>query len=421
MSRGSHTDVRLRAGERELAANPGDPLAWVRLSQDYQRAGRRLEAVEVAARAIRLHPTNPELRERLGELGCAEGPWSQERGGPGNQNRCELPGPDEGIQRWRAELPRQPVGAPLIDREGRIYLRAEPAGLMRVSPDGRDVTLVAEDWRSHVRPLLFGGEPTGFDPALCDLSCPPREGGVDLWSAVRSPGDGCLFGLGPDQVRCVSRDGETLWKTDMPRTHQPSRPVELAVGLEGPVYVALGAREWEFRPDSNPGRVWALDRESGQFLWQHGPSQPTPRAGVLSVGVAPQGLLLAQLGRELICEDATGRALWRCGVEAAAAPAIGRDVVVSTSPREGAVAFDLRSGAQRWQAPGLRTSIPAVLDGRGHTYLLHPHPEWLAALGPDGALAFQLPLTGLGPPGPLALGYDRTAFFTAGRQLVAVR
>ena len=108
-------DRRLRRLEREVASNPGDPLAWARLSQDYQRRGRPLDAVETAACGVRLHPLAAELRSRLRELGCADGPWSCDRGGPANTQTSLFAGPDVGVQRSLGQQPRVASNRTLVE------------------------------------------------------------------------------------------------------------------------------------------------------------------------------------------------------------------------------------------------------------------------------------------------------------------
>lgn len=402
-----------RALERDLARDPGDAQGWVRLSRARLRAGERREAVEVALRAAGRQPQASELRAWLAELGCGEGPWPGPRGPERNAQRAPVAGPARGVLRWRAALPRRGHGAAVVDLSGRASLRVEPAGLVRVAADGREVEWVCEDWPVDLAPLLLGGEPAGWDPVLHDLTVAPRVGAARWWSAARAPG-ALRLGLGPRCLEASAPGGELLWR--VPLAH----PQDVVAGPEGPIYAALAEPELTSTPFDSPGRVVALERTSGRVLASLGQGRSLCGDGQLAVSLGAGGELLVQLGMDLSCLAPGGALRWRHKLEWAAPPALGDETVVVASPMEGLCAYDLTTGERRWRLPELRTARAPLVDGDGVVHVVGAE-GWIAAVAPEGRPRFVLRPAALGGPlGPPALGPDGTLFVAAGDELLAV-
>jgi outer membrane protein assembly factor BamB len=353
------------------------------------------------------------LLARLSELGLAQGPWPAGLGPEGGRQRALLPGPAEGVQRWRLELPRDPVGRPLVDRAGDVVVRLDPSGLARISPDGRQARVIDWDWPVGVEPLLRGGKPVAFDPALGGLAASGEPAPKEPWP-VFVDGSGWVFGLGPGRLTALGAAGELRWSRAL------ARPRALAAAAGGPVHVVLAdpvlGREDAF---DHPGRLLVLDRDTGRTVRSHSEGRSLCGDGQLAVAVTADGTSVVQLGMDLFCDGPGGERRWQRRLEWSSPPAVGEDHVVLASTVGGVQALDLRTGDQRWRQPNLRTARGPALDVDGSCYVVGP--GWFAGIGPEGALRFQLSIPVRGALGHVSLGYDRTAFFTVGRELVAVR
>lgn len=404
-------DHRLRDRERRLAGAPGDLEGWVRLSRDYERVGRQREGCEVAVRAARHHAQDPRARARLHELGCGDGLWASARGGALSAGRGLLAGPARGVLRWRALLPRLPHGTPLVDVDGAVTLQVRPAGLLRVDPSGRESGWIDEAWPVEVTPILWGGRPAAYDPVVHDVRALGGDAAGPRWTAAHGAA-GWRFGLGPAALEAVRPSGELGWRVRLPM------PVSVASGA-GALYVALA--DPQVRRDSpfdSPGRVVALDPETGAVLRVVDLGRSLCGDGQLAAAVAPGGALLAQLGMDLVCVEPGGELRWRTKLEWAGAPAVGRDAVIVASPTEGLVALGLATGERRWRLPELRTARAPLLDSDGVAYAAGT--GWIAAVEPDGRRRFVLRPAGVGPLGPPALGPDRTLYVPSDGELLAV-
>ena len=192
-------------------------------------------------------------------------------------------------------------------------------------------------------------------------------------------------------------DALPLWRAAV------ADPVDLAAADEGPLYVAAG-----------DGRILALDRADGHPRWELPPTR-----GRVSLAATDDGGLVAKQGRRLLCVAPDGAQRWSHELRGASDPALDGDRVVISSTVTGTRCLDLRSGAQRWHLPELRSEQPPALDREGWAFLVVP---WggLVALDPAGAQRFQVRLGGAGPPSAPALGWDGRAYVTAGPRLVAV-
>lgn len=399
-------DERLRRDERALAARPGDAAGWAHLSREYERLGRRDEALRAVLLAHRAGLDDLAL---LRGLGAADGPWPSERADPQNRQRSPLEGPDEGVLRWRLELPRVCSGRPLVDLAGRVVLRPAHAGLFRVDADGRRLTDLGF-WRAHLEPALVGGEPVAFDAAAARFVGPDPAADVLTWRGETSVARG-----GP--VGCFTR-GDALVAVDPrgdPRWTSPRRGYaqDVALARDGR---CLAVSLWT----GTYVRVRGVDARTGAALWEGAPRllSPSERAEG-RVTAADDGSWLVAVGATLSRLDPDGEERWARKLEGppGAAATSGERVLVTTG--SAVLDLDLASGATRWRRE-LRAGEPPTLDRRGIVYVA-TYDGRVVGLRPDGATHCQAIVRGTGAPSAVSIGWEGAAFVTVGRELVAVR
>ncbi len=398
-------DERLRREERALLAGQGDAAGWAHLSREYERLGRRDDAVRAALFAQR---AGRDDLEGLHDLAAGDGPWPSERADPQNRQRSPLDGPDEGVLRWRLELPRVCSGRPLVDVAGRVVLRPAHAGLFRVDADGRELQDLGF-WRAHLEPVLVGGEPVAFDLAAGRFVGPDPAADVLTWrgevSVARAFG-GC-FTRG-DTLVAMGRDGDLRW-TSPPRGFVH----DVAVAADGRrLAVALWTGSYV--------RLRGLDAATGASVWEGTPRLVSPSERVEArVTAADDGTWLVAIGATLSRLDAQGEERWqrKLGGPVGAAASVGERVLVTTGTA--VLELDLATGEPRWRRE-LRAGEPPTLDARGVAYVA-TYDGRVVGLRPGGATHCQAVVRGTGAPSALSIGWDGTAFVTVGRELVALR
>ncbi|MCO5166803.1 MAG: PQQ-like beta-propeller repeat protein [Planctomycetes bacterium] len=399
-------DERLRREERAVAARPGDAGAWARLSREHERLGRRDDAVRAALRAFRAQPDADGLA-RLRALGAGDGLWPAERGDAQSRQVSPLDGPDEGVLRWRLDLPRACVGRPLLDLEGRAVLRARHAGLLRVDAEGRRIEDLGA-WRPQVAPLLVLGDPLAWDGGSGRRVGPAPAADVLAWrgTGALAPGvAGGAFALG-DALVALAPDGAVRWT-------RPGPAQDVACSQDGSRVVASVGTALLSRPR-------AFDAATGAPLWE---GAPRPRSlAELSpehVAAADDGAWLVAAGLALARLDPDGAPRWERKLEGPVGPpaTVGDRVVVTTG--SAVHDLDLATGATRWRRD-LRAGEPPTLDPRGVAYVA-TYDGRLVGLRPDGRTHCQAMVRGTGAPSAPTIGWDGTALLTVGRELVAVR
>lgn len=399
-------DERLRHEERALAKREGDAAGWSRLSRDHERLGRRDDAARCALRAHRVAPADPDVRARLDALDVLEGPWPSERGDAQNRQVSPLEGPDEGVLRWRLDLPRVCLGRVLVDLRGRIVARAAHSGLFRVDADGRE----REDlgaWESHLAPTLLGAEPAAYGGFGARVIRPGMA--VDLADAgtiTRGCG-GALFAWGA-QLLALDADGVYRWRIG-PRRGSVH---DLAVAGERLLFVAVGTGARH--------SLLAIEAESGRTRWESAEyslfaSEPFQ----VHVAATDEGSCLFTRGSSIVCFGPRGGERWEHKLEGpVGAPATAGDRVVLTTG-SAALELSLSTGKVRWRRD-LRAGQPPTLDGRGIAYV-STYDGRVLGLRDDGSTHCQAIVRGTGAPSAVSIGWDRTAFVTVGRELVAIR
>jgi WD40 repeat protein len=194
-------------------------------------------------------------------------------------------------------------------------------------------------------------------------------------------------------------------------------------GWSGPAVSAgrVFVTDHDYRSDPEVERVLCFDEKTGRPLWQH--KYPCPY-GNMEYGNGPratptvhEGLVYA-LGTmgHLVCLDAeTGALRWtkdpvrdlnaripRYGVSAA--PLLEGEVVIISAgarPNGTAIAFDRKTGTERWRALADRPaySAPIVLDAGGKRQVILWTGDNVNSLDPTtGALLWQVPFKALFDP-----------------------
>lgn len=401
-------DERLRLEERALAKREGDAAGWSRLSREYERLGRRDDAARAALRAHRAHVRDPELLARVEALGAIEGPWPCERGDAQNRQVSPLEGPDEGVLRWRVDLPRISVGRALVDLRGRVVVCGAPTGLFRVDGDGRQVEDLGA-WRADLPPALVSGEPTAYGlvyarviragAALLDLPAPPD-------GTIANAGGDRLFAWGTSLAAFGLKEG-FRWRVG------PRRGVVHDLAVAGESLFALvgtGPRH----------RLLALDARSGETRWETSDhTLPALEPFRVHVAAPDDGSCLLTRGASILCLGPGGERSWERKLEGpVGAPATAGDRVLVTTG-SAVVELALGTGAVRWRRE-LRAGDGPTLDGRGIAYV-STYDGRVLGLRHDGSTHCQAIVRGTGAPSAVSIGWDRTAFVTVGRELVAIR
>ncbi len=222
------------------------------------------------------------------------------------------------------------------------------------------------------------------------------------------------------QWRGPQRDG--VWREDgivsaIPESGLPIRwRTRVYNGWSGPAVAAGRVFVTDHNPKSDPEveRIVCFDEATGQQLWVH--DYPCPY-GNMEYGNGPRATptiqdgLVYSLGTmgHLVCLKAeTGELVWkkspgeelevekpRYGVSAA--PLVEGDVVIITSgvtPDGTAIAFDRRTGAERWRALNDRPaySAPIILDMGGHRQVIVWTGDNVNSLDPaTGEVLWQVP------------------------------
>jgi outer membrane protein assembly factor BamB len=394
-------DQRLRDHERQLLTHPQDAAGWLRLSLDYERLGRVDDAVHAAASALRLD--GPKAWARLEQLGAAEGPWPSEGADTRHSRRSPLHGPDPEVAQRRFPIPSHPLGTPLLDARGRAFLRVRPTGLVRIDTERGDVVELA-GWPVEVSPLLLGGRPVAFDPALHTLRPPPPDAPAErtLWPALRTPHG--LYALADRAVTALDGHGIVRWR------HTLSGPVsQLVTSANGPLLGLQRGRQ---------AALFALDPDQGKPLWRV-PLETLGHTTFAALATGRDGSLVTQVGSRLVCLDTKGRERWRREGWSGLTPALDDGRVLTACPRRGLACLDLSTGRERWTRPEISTTKPLAIDGRGIAYVAGLRGRvW--GLTADGRTHLDLPLAGPRPLGGPAIGHHQTLVLTAGRTLVVI-
>ncbi len=131
-----------------------------------------------------------------------------------------------------------------------------------------------------------------------------------------------------------------------------------------PVVASPMVRRQRVYVGSTNGRLFALDRGSGQPLWTFRAGSPIR----VPVALGGHNLLLSTQDRRLRCLDArTGRVLWTHQSQYAMnhAPVVYGNVVLLSTNDGALTALDTRTGLYRWQFVTSSTWVPS--RGGGHT------------------------------------------------------
>jgi outer membrane protein assembly factor BamB len=212
-----------------------------------------------------------------------------------------------------------------------------------------------------MRPLVdgsrvyFGGSTPGGDPALPAVEALDRATGALLWRGVANLGSHAVLAAGRVAIASGS-----LVLLDTATGQYSGAYAALDRSLAGQV-ASDGARLYGTTHD---GYVLALDGATGQVRWQ------TPLAGGANTtgfgAAAAEGAVAVVLkhfsptaqadsGIVAVLEPATGAVRWRTAVQATDAgivdpPVIAGGLVIVATQGHDVRAYDVRTGAPRWQA-----------------------------------------------------------------------
>ena len=251
--------------------------------------------------------------------------------------------------------------------------------------------------------------------ALALAALTPQEGSLALeaehqWPRWRGPND---TGVAPHADPPIewSEEKNVKWKVALPGTGH-STPI-----VWGPLVLFTAAVPYgeavEPKPDLAPGAhdnapvthrhdfvVVAVDRETGETLWQRSVRKELPHerahvsAGFASASPVTDGEhILAFFGsRGLYCLDLEGELLWEKDLGEmqskhahgeGASPTLHGDTVVVNWDHEAesfVVAFDKRTGEERWRIPRDEVTswaTPIVVEVQGKPQLIVPGTERL--------------------------------------------
>ncbi|MFB6124206.1 MAG: PQQ-binding-like beta-propeller repeat protein [Haloferacaceae archaeon] len=232
---------------------------------------------------------------------------------------------DTGERRWRRRLGDAFDDAHLVAAaEEGAYVLAEP------SDSDDDWRLTAVDADGAVR-WTFDA-PAMRDAALAgDAVCAVTKGSVVVLDAASGevcrrlrPGDGPL----------------SRWLSDV-------RPVGRPAVADGAVYAAAARHDVDREDDYFADRLVAVDASSAERRWE----ERIRDVGFVEGVVAAGGRAFASTfepGRVVAVDGETGERLWTRGVGEGALPVAATGDVVVASGSEGNVAFDAETGTRRW-------------------------------------------------------------------------
>ncbi|HET6613571.1 MAG TPA: PQQ-binding-like beta-propeller repeat protein [Kofleriaceae bacterium] len=182
-------------------------------------------------------------------------------------------------------------------------------------------------------------------------------------------------------------DGHEVWATPLGATStQPTLyRGRLYIGTDDGYLVAVdaanGEEQWRYETQgavlepavvsddavyfsTQANQVYALDRQSGKFRWQHSAEDPENMtvAGHAGVAVAGDRVITGYANGTLVAlSTETGAPLWMTSlagddpdaplVDADATPVIIGDLVVAASVSGGVYGLDLQTGLVRWRIP----------------------------------------------------------------------
>lgn len=382
------TDQRWRSTERELAATPEDAAGWLRLSHAQERSGDLAGAGVSTVRAAS-HGVDPEVVGQARRLGW-EGFWPVPAG-PGGRRQSPLPGPAEGVLRWRQALPRRVRGTPLLAFDGTLTLVGASAGLVQRGPDGTLREL--SDWNAWLRPTLFRDAPGGLDPARLAFA----RGAV--WEAALAPGR--IYASDGRTLLALSDEAYVLW-----RIH--ARLDRLEASPLGPVLLRtqLAQAPW----------VGALDAE-GEPRFRHELPRSQREAGLAA---SSRALAVAGAGGLMCLDPHDGELLWQTNAEASTELLALDEARLYVGHRlQGVGARLLAGGAACWSRPDLRGATGLLRDGEDALLVLRD-AEVLSLDASSGETRWALPLSPAAPLSGIALGPGGVAYVVAGVEVLGI-
>jgi len=201
-------------------------------------------------------------------------------------------------------------------------------------------------------------------------------------------------------TRLSGKDGRQVWERRMTGVNRADYLGALSDGTA----IAGGVEEYRLAeqadPDAGGDAVTAFSVEDGDPVWSW---DPGTGSAAHVVGVA-DGRVIAVVrsaaGVELVAlDDEDGTVLWQVRTRAGAFEASLRGAVVVTKSPAGLVAYDARSGAERWRfpTPTDRTYFPygftlGQMPSLDETHLLLPTTTSLEILDLTTGAAVEQPL-----------------------------
>jgi outer membrane protein assembly factor BamB len=227
-----------------------------------------------------------------------------------------------------------------------------------------DGVLVAADVEGRVH---------AFDPETGDVVWTYSPDSVDtiIAGAVAPVQGRVVVSSTSGIVTCLyTDDGSTAWTTN----------------VGGPVYATPAADSTRVYVPTTNGRLWALDRDSGEHLWSYPASDslvrftsPAVNRGHLFFG-GTDGLM-----RAIVASD--GSTIWTFQTDGtfSAPPAVQGDLVFAGATDRRFFALDRDSGSLEWNVElrGRIKSAPAVFDGY---VVIMSEPRYVYAFAEYGRL-----------------------------------